>query len=117
MNELDILTDTLNEVLERAEVALSRYKVAAQVEVDDFNQQLGFKKVGTKSWCLVWFTNDGYVKVLDSSRKSRITAAENVPKLYEAILAQRSEVIEQTRKAVETLEAFVETLELEQPDG
>jgi len=122
MNELDILTDTLNEVLERAEVVLAKHRVTAWVESDEFKdgRKLGLKKSGKNNWKLVWAGNGVTVSVLDtvlnSSRESRLIAAEHIPKLHEAVMAKKSDIAVRMRTAVENLERFVETLEKEDPD-
>ena len=116
MNDLNTLTDTLNEVLERAEVALTKHRVAVWIESNDFDEgrRLGIKKIGSNDWKLVWSGNGVSTSVLSSSRKSRLIAAEYIPQLHEALQVEKARLAEQTRTAVVDLERFVEGLEADE---
>ena len=112
--ELGMLTDTLNEVLKRAEEALAalRYGVSATVPIGD--RELVYKKSG-KNWGLYVPDELGHggkpVSVFSVSRKYRLLAAKAIPDLHQALQDALKEQIKDVRDAIEDLEPFVEELE------
>jgi len=109
MGDLDNLTEKLNEILLRAEAAFSTIKVPASVGVD--GGTIIFKKSGD-AWRLMWKpVNEEATPLVHAARSVRISAAEVMPKLFQAILDKQQETTDELQKTIDDLEQFVTALE------
>lgn len=116
-DDLNMLTDTLGELLERAEALFSRrFQVATYIKVDE-RHRFGFKRTN-KAWRLVWVTDDGTpVPVPSISRGWRVQAAKAIPKLHEALIGERMAMAVELNEVIHDLEAYLDELEAEGDDS
>lgn len=117
MIDLDTLTDTLNEVLQRVEAVFALTGVSTRIPVGPAHY-LGFKKIG-KKWRLTWAKGDEEpIALLDASRKDRLEAAKNIENLHASILSHQESIAKDMHETIVRLEKFVESLEAKaQEDG
>ena len=118
--DLGMLTDTLNEVLERCEKAFRahRWGVVASVDLED-GWILSFRKAPSTRdqntmWQLCTSSPDHplpWELLFTAPRHVRVNAARSMPALYTALQEEVRCQEEGIRTVIEELEAFVETVE------
>ena len=109
-NEIDVIADTINEIIERAETALNQLGFNVEAHVEVLGRRLTYAQKG-RDWRLVWIEDDKKTLVRDSSRRLRIEAARAFPKLYEKITETNRVLVEDARQVAEDFDQFVCGLE------